>query len=147
MAERRGSTGVRGRTETAEAADATDTPTYGSSVGQLLQAMARFDSSSGAADGSSASFVDADMSEQTFLTTPRTHDGGRRSAARVQALFCRGRHQPRRPPLAKIKPADVLPMISNLLDLAVIPQATPALWPLEAEKAPRFSRSNFWMRR
>jgi hypothetical protein len=41
-----------------------------SQVAQLTQAMAGFGGGSGAADGLNADFVNADTSQQTFLTTP-----------------------------------------------------------------------------
>jgi hypothetical protein len=54
---------------------AVDPPTgsMGSSDGstsQLVQAMAGFDGSSGAANGLNSGFVNADTSQQTLLTTP-----------------------------------------------------------------------------
>ena len=42
----------------------------GGSTSQLVQAMAGFGSGSGAADGLNAGLVNADASQQTFLTTP-----------------------------------------------------------------------------
>jgi len=50
----------------------TDPPTDDASVGQLVQAMAGVGGGSGAADGLNAPFVNADTSQQTFLTTPHT---------------------------------------------------------------------------
>jgi hypothetical protein len=44
----------------------------GAGSGQLVQAMAAFGGGSGAADGLNAPFVNADTSQQTFLTTPHT---------------------------------------------------------------------------
>jgi hypothetical protein len=41
------------------------------STSQLVQAMAGFGASSGAADGLNAGFVNADASQQTLLTTPQ----------------------------------------------------------------------------
>jgi hypothetical protein len=41
------------------------------STSQLVQAMAGFGGSSGAADGLNAGFVNADTSQQAFLTTPQ----------------------------------------------------------------------------
>jgi hypothetical protein len=40
-------------------------------VSQLVQAMAGFGGSSGAADGLNTGFVGADASQQTLLTTPQ----------------------------------------------------------------------------
>jgi hypothetical protein len=48
---------------------ADDPPTDDSSVGQLVQAMASFDGGGGA-DALNAGLVNADTSQQTFLTTP-----------------------------------------------------------------------------
>jgi hypothetical protein len=50
---------------------AVDPPTDDQSVGQLVQAIAGFGGGSGAADGLNAGFVNADTSQQTFLTTPQ----------------------------------------------------------------------------
>jgi hypothetical protein len=49
---------------------AVDPPTDGSSVGQLVQAIAGFDGGSGAADGLNAAPLGADTSQQAFLTPP-----------------------------------------------------------------------------
>jgi hypothetical protein len=50
---------------------AVDPPTDDANVGQLVQAMAGFGDGSGAADGLNAGVVNADASQQTFLTTPQ----------------------------------------------------------------------------
>jgi len=50
---------------------AVDPPTDDASAGQLVQAMAVFRESSGAADGLNAGLVNAETSQQTFLTTPQ----------------------------------------------------------------------------
>ena len=49
---------------------AVDPPTDDAGVGQLVQAMAGFDGSSGGADASATAPLSADTSQQTFLTTP-----------------------------------------------------------------------------
>jgi hypothetical protein len=49
---------------------ASDFHFFDSSAGQLVQAMAAFGGSSGAADGSNAVTLGTDTSQQTFLTTP-----------------------------------------------------------------------------
>jgi len=50
---------------------AIDPPTDDPSISQLVQVMAGFDASSGAADGLNAAFVNADTSQHTFLTSAR----------------------------------------------------------------------------
>jgi hypothetical protein len=50
---------------------AVDPPTDDESVGQLVQAMAGFGGDSGAAGLWNAGILNADTSQQTFLTTPQ----------------------------------------------------------------------------
>jgi hypothetical protein len=50
---------------------AVDPATDDANVGQLVQAMAGFGDGSGTADGLNAGVIDADASQQTFLTTPQ----------------------------------------------------------------------------
>jgi len=50
---------------------AVDPPSSDGSTSQLVQAMAGFDGSSGAADGLNAAPLSADTSQQTFLTMPQ----------------------------------------------------------------------------
>jgi hypothetical protein len=50
---------------------AVDPPSSDGSTSQLVQAMAGFDGSSGAADGLNAAPLSADTSQQTLLTTPQ----------------------------------------------------------------------------
>jgi len=55
--------------------------------------------------------------------------------SRAQAVFCRRRHQPRRPPLAKIRPGSPAPTMGPGTGVTVaVKVASPAFWRLNNQK-------------